>query len=92
MKGMLRSSWRVLLDTYHGAPVILRKVFDWNVNKNKNKNKAISVTGFGNVYVSEISRIPHCLNSRLRGGDEVMNLMHRPQFSPGNIFWYSFLL
>jgi hypothetical protein len=30
MKGMLRSSWRVLLDTYHGAPVILRKVFDWN--------------------------------------------------------------
>jgi hypothetical protein len=27
---MLRSSWRVLLDTYHGAPVILLKVFDWN--------------------------------------------------------------
>jgi hypothetical protein len=33
MKGMLRSSWRVLLDTYHGAPVILRKVFD-NLDSN----------------------------------------------------------
>jgi hypothetical protein len=29
--GMLRSSWMVLFDTYHGAPVMSRKVFDWNV-------------------------------------------------------------
>jgi hypothetical protein len=38
-----------------------------------------------------MSRIPHFLHNRLIDGGQLVNLTHRPHFTPRNIFWYSFL-
>jgi hypothetical protein len=54
--------------------------------------KAIPVTGCGDPYGCETSRLPHFLDSRLKDGVDVVSLTRRqaalyPQEDP----WYSFL-
>jgi hypothetical protein len=62
-----------------------------NTNHN-NKNKAILAAGRRGLWGFEMLRIPQYLDNQLRDGGKVVSIMHRPQFSPRNIFWYSFLL
>jgi hypothetical protein len=44
--------------------------------------KAIPVTGLEGLWGCEVLRIPHCLDSRLIDGCEVVNPTHRPRSTP----------
>jgi hypothetical protein len=37
-------------------------------------------------------RVPHFLDNRLTDGGKVVSLTHRPNFTPQEDSWYSFLL
>jgi hypothetical protein len=52
--------------------------------------KAVTVTGRGGSWVSETSRLPYFLDSRLVDGVEVVNLMRRPPLPPGGfvVYWF----
>jgi hypothetical protein len=54
------------------------------------KGKAIPVTGRGDRYGCDMSRLPYFLDSRLTDGDEVANLTRWPPFTlrkiPGTLF------
>jgi hypothetical protein len=54
--------------------------------------KAVPVRGHRGVQDCEMLRVPHCLDSRLTDGDEVVSLTRRPPFTPQEDSWYSFLL
>jgi hypothetical protein len=56
------------------------------------KGKPIPVTGRGDPYGCEASRLPHFLANRFADGGEVVSLMRRPPFTPQEYSWYSFLL
>jgi hypothetical protein len=60
------------------------------------KSKAISITGRGGLLVGEISRIPHCLDSRLTDGGKVLSLTNQPRSTSQKhlhfCLWYSYLL
>jgi hypothetical protein len=58
----------------------------------KVKGKAIPVTGRGNPYSSETSKLPHFLDNRLTDGGEVVSLTRRPPFTPQEDFSYLFPL
>jgi hypothetical protein len=60
------------------------------LNKSK-KCKASTVTGYGGLQGSEMSRVPHFLDNRLADGGEVVNLTRRPLYIPQEESWYSFL-
>jgi hypothetical protein len=64
----------------------------WQVYRIKLKGKAIHVTGHGNPYGCETSRLPHFLDNRLTHAGEVVSLKRRPPFNPQEDSWYSFLL
>jgi hypothetical protein len=53
--------------------------------------KAIPVTGRGDPYGCETSRLPHFLNNRLTDGGEVVSLTRRPLFTPQEDSWYYLL-
>jgi hypothetical protein len=46
------------------------------------------VTGRGGMYVFEMLRIAHCLDSRLTDGGVVIVLKHRPRSSPPKYFLF----
>jgi hypothetical protein len=50
------------------------------------KSKAISITGLGDLYGCEMSRIPHCLNNWLTDGGEVVSLTCHPSTTPKEHF------
>jgi hypothetical protein len=56
------------------------------------RDKDIPVTGRGDPYVYETSRLPHFLNDRLIDGGEVVSLTRQPPFNPQEDSWHSFLL
>jgi hypothetical protein len=60
--------------------------------RSKKNGKAILVTGRGDPYGCETSRLPHFLYNRLTDGGEVVILTPRPLFTPQEDSWYSFLL
>jgi hypothetical protein len=47
----------------------------------KEKGKAIAVTGCGGLQCCEMLSIPHCLDSRLTDGDEVVSPTHWLHFT-----------
>jgi hypothetical protein len=49
------------------------------------KGKAIRVTGRGDPYICETSRLPHFLDNQLTEGGEVVSLKRRQRFNPRNI-------
>jgi hypothetical protein len=55
-------------------------------------SKAIPVTGRGDPWGCETSRIPHFIDSLLTDGGEVVSLTRRPRFIPQKDSWCSFLL
>jgi hypothetical protein len=61
-----------------------------SVSETMVKGKAIPVTGREGPYGCETPRLPHFLDSRLAGGDEVVGLTRRPPFTPQKDFWHSF--
>jgi hypothetical protein len=52
------------------------------------EEEAMPVTGLGGLEGSEMSRIPHCLDSRLIDGGKVVSPTHRPHFTPQKLFFY----
>jgi hypothetical protein len=55
--------------------------------------RAIPVTGRGDPYGCETSRLPHFLDNRLTDDGEVVSLTRRPTaLYPQEDSWYSFLL
>jgi hypothetical protein len=56
------------------------------------KVKLITVTGRGGLQSCEMLKFPHCVDSRLTDGTEVVSLTCLPRFNPRKICWYSFLL
>jgi hypothetical protein len=61
------------------------QVFTNQILCEKKKKEEEEVTGHGGLRGCEMLRIPHCLDSRLTGGDEV-SLTHQPRFTPRKIF------
>jgi hypothetical protein len=55
----------------------------------KSKSKAIPITGHGCLYISEMLRIPHCLDSRLTDGGKVVSPTHRPRSTPQRRYFSS---
>jgi hypothetical protein len=53
--------------------------------KRKVKRKAIPVTGRGDPYGCETSRLPHFLENRLTDGGQVVSLTRRQPFTPRKI-------
>jgi hypothetical protein len=49
-------------------------------------SKAIPVNGSRDLYGSEMSRVPHCLDNRLTDGGEVVSLTLQPHSSPQKHF------
>jgi hypothetical protein len=58
--------------------MVLREPY---VLKVKKEDKAIPVTGRGGLYGCEMLRIPHCIDSRLRDGVEIVSLTFQPLYS-----------
>jgi hypothetical protein len=52
---------------------------------------AILAIGRGGLQSCEKSRLPHCLDNRLRDGGEVVGLTRRPRFTPQEDSLCSFL-
>jgi hypothetical protein len=64
----------------------------FSMNKYK-KRKAISVTGRGDPWGCETSRLPHFLENRITDGGEVVSLTPRQaSLYPQEDSWYAFLL
>jgi hypothetical protein len=53
-----------------------------------NLHKAIPVTGHGDPYGCETSRLPHFLDIRLTDDGKVASLTRRPPFTPQEDSWY----
>jgi hypothetical protein len=53
--------------------------------KSHGTGKAIPVTDHEGPYGYEMTRPPNFLDSRLTDGGEVLNLIHRPSFTPRKI-------
>jgi hypothetical protein len=56
------------------------------------KGKALPVTGLGDPWGCERSRLPHFLDNRHTDVGKAVSLMYRPPFTPQEDSWYSFLL
>jgi hypothetical protein len=50
------------------------------------KSKAIPVTGLWDLQSSDMFRITHCLDNRLRDGGKVVSPTHRTRFTPQKHF------
>jgi hypothetical protein len=56
------------------------------------KSKSVLITGRGDPYGFEKSRLPHFLDNWLIDGREVVSLTRRSPFTPQEDSWYPFLL
>jgi hypothetical protein len=73
--------------------ILLRRHFNWDVIYyslifcvivywNVKKNKDIFITGHGDSWGCEVSKLPHFLGNKLTDGGEVVSLTHRPPIPP----------
>jgi hypothetical protein len=51
------------------------------------KSKTILVTDYGGLWGCEMLRIPHCLDSQITDGGEVVSLTDRPRFTPKKYYF-----
>jgi hypothetical protein len=51
-------------------------------------NKVIAVTGIWSLQVSEMLRIPHCLENLLSDGGKVVSLTQRPHFTSQKYYFF----
>jgi hypothetical protein len=83
-----RINWGTEKQLLHRAGVFIVKQLDKKIKK----GKAVHVTGQGDPWGCETSRLPHFLDNRLTDGGEVVSLTRRPSFTPQEDSWYSILL
>jgi hypothetical protein len=69
-----KKTWKISVGTARGGGI---EILTYQIT-----GKVIPVTGHGDPYGCETSRLPHLLDNRLTDGGEVVSLTRRPPFSP----------
>jgi hypothetical protein len=82
MVGAIRSSEMSVLTIGTRRHILEDGILHSHSRKNIEFYKTILVTERGGLWVSKMSKIPHCINNWIKDGDKDVRLTHRPRSTP----------